>query len=251
MEKEKLMKFIETEGESVTIPKNIFNEFIDKGKTPKEAIIELCKMLDKPFIDEEYTNVINNKKGQDLTCDDVGVFFKHVHMMQWRRRGICRYEHSIFKEENTITNEDKKEIDNTKTYSNEWKGDYTEEDVKYLDDYLKGLYKDFKIVTTNHKDYAKKIAQASLAVDKAYQAMLNGESGAGKKYKDLQSIFDTMSKSAQFSENTRNTNDVSLGCFGVVFSKVEQKKWIPRHTPLEKDDYDKIIEAFSTIKKSV
>ena len=45
-----------------------------------------------------------------------------------------------------VTDEEKREFDNAKTYSNEWKGDYTEEDIKYLDDYLKGLYKDSGLI---------------------------------------------------------------------------------------------------------
>ena len=81
--------------------------------------------------------------------------------------------------------------------------------------------------------------------------MSNGVAGADKKYKDLQETFDKLSKSAQFSESQRGINDVSLGCFGVIFDKVEKKQWVPTHIPLEKDDYDILLEAFSTIKKSV
>jgi len=140
---------------------------------------------------------------------------------------------------------------NETTYSEEWRGNYTNSDLKYLEDYYSALHNDFKIVTKNHKDYARKIAKASLAMDRAYDDMLAGVPGSDKRYKDLKDAFDQLSKSAQFSENTRGANDVTLGCFGVLFEKVEQKKWIPQHTPLEKDDIDNLIDHFSTINKSL
>ena len=40
------------------------------------------------------------------------------------------------------------------------------------------FYERFKIVTENHRDYAKKIAKASLMMDKAYEDMLKGVTAA-------------------------------------------------------------------------
>ena len=88
-------------------------------------------------------------------------------------------------------------------------------------------------------------------MDRTYDDMINGIQGADTRYKNLQKTFDDMSKSAQFAEEKRGANDVGLGCFGVTFAKVEKHNWIPKHTPVEKDDYDKLLDAFSTIKKSL
>ena len=136
-------------------------------------------------------------------------------------------------------------------YSDEWRGSYSSSDLDYLDSYYKDLKSDFKIVTRNHKDYARKIAKASLAMDKAYEDMLQGVQGADTRYKNLKDTFDQLSKSAQFAEDKRGANDVGLGCFGVIFDKVEKHNWIPKYEPMEKDDYDKLIEYFSTINKSL
>ncbi|MGM1044870.1 MAG: hypothetical protein ACQEXX_01850 [Bacillota bacterium] len=141
--------------------------------------------------------------------------------------------------------------DETKLYSVKWMGEYTKADIDHLEEYYTGLDRDFKIVTTNHKDYAKKICKASLHMDKCFQEVLSGVKGADKRYKDAKEVFDTLSKSAQFSESQRGQNDVSLGCFGVTFDQVEQKKWIPKHTNLDPDSYDKILEQFATIRESV
>lgn len=134
-------------------------------------------------------------------------------------------------------------------HSVEWMGNYTQEDLTYLDEYLFALKKDFKIVTKNHVDYAKKIAKASLAMDRAYEDMLNG--GSDGKYKMMKEIFDSLSKSAQFAESQRGLNDVGLGCFGVVFDKVEKRMYVPEHQPTNKDMYDNLLDQFANIDKSL
>lgn len=166
------------------------------------------------------------------------------------------YADSIFDSSESISSSksDKDEIDNKKEdliYSEDWRGTYNKSDLRYLDSYYKDLETDFKIITRNHKDYARKIAKASLAMDKAYDDMVNGVQGADTRYKNLKDTFDQLSKSAQFAEDKRGANDVGLGSFGVVFDKVEKHNWIPTHTPVKKDDYDNLLDAFSTIQKSL
>lgn len=141
--------------------------------------------------------------------------------------------------------------DNTKYYSAKWMGEYTQSDINYLETYYKGLCNDFKVATTSHKDYARKICKASLHMDKCFQAVLNGVSGADKRYKEARETFDTLSKSAQFSESQRGQNDVGLGGFGVTFDQVEKGTWIPKHEPLELDDIDKLLVQFGSIRESV
>jgi hypothetical protein len=146
---------------------------------------------------------------------------------------------------------DVKPDNDQKYYNSKWMGEYTKSEIDYLESYYSGLDGDFKIVTTNHKDYAKKISKASLHMDKCFQDMLAGVSGADKKYKEARETFDTLSKSAQFSESQRGQNDVSLGCFGRVFDMVETKTYIPEHIVTNPDDIDKMIEDFKHIFKSV
>jgi len=134
-------------------------------------------------------------------------------------------------------------------YSTEWVGTYSQADLNYLEEYLKSLKKDFKIITRNHIDYARKIAKASLAMDKAYEEMVNG--GSDARYKTMKSIFDDLSKSAQFAESQRGVNDISLGCFGIVFDKVEKNIYVTEHQPNNKDIYDNLLEQFSNINKSL
>ncbi len=136
-------------------------------------------------------------------------------------------------------------------WSDDWHGYYTHRDLVYLDNYYKGLQEDYKIDTINYRDYAKKIAKASLVMDKAYQDVLDGKDKADEAYSKATRNFDSLSKSAQFTANQRTANDVTLGCFGRVFDLVEKHNWIPEHVPTNEDMYDKLLKQFSNIERSI
>lgn len=136
-------------------------------------------------------------------------------------------------------------------YSDKWMGNYTKSDIKKLDHYYESLENDYNIVTENHRDYARKIAKASLQMDKTFDDMMNGIEGADKRYDNATKAFDTLSKSAKFSESTRSVNDVGASSFSKVAAMVESHNWIPEHKPLEKDVIDEMIDYLSTITKSL
>jgi hypothetical protein len=136
-------------------------------------------------------------------------------------------------------------------YNSKWKGRYTATDIQTLDDYYNGLDRDYKIITANHRDYARKIAKASLQMDKMFDDMMNGIEGADKKYENATKAFDMLSKSAKFSESTRSVNDVGISSFSKVAAMVEAHNWIPTHKPLKKDTIDEMIDYLSTITKSL
>ena len=88
-------------------------------------------------------------------------------------------------------------------------------------------------------------------MDKAFDEMINGIDGADARYKNAREAFDTLSKSAKFSESTRSVNDVGATSFSKVASMVEAHNWIPEYHPLEKDVIDEMIDYLSTITKSL
>lgn len=136
-------------------------------------------------------------------------------------------------------------------YDDKWMGKYIKKDINYLNNYYAGLERDYRIITENHRDYARKIAKASLQMDKAFDEMINGIEGADAKYKNAREAFDTLSKSAKFSESTRSVNDVGISSFSKVAAMVEAHNWIPEHKPLKKDTIDEMIDYLSTITKSL
>lgn len=138
-------------------------------------------------------------------------------------------------------------------YSAEWGGKYTAEDLKYLNDYLARLKGDYKITTGNHEDYARKIAKASLIADKCFEK--HRERPSDKVLMDVweKSVknFDSMSKSAKFTEATRGAGDVGLGGFGVTFELLDKDEYVTAHIPLEHDTIDQILEDYANINRSL
>ena len=164
---------------------------------------------------------------------------------------IQKYSDIQEQKNSTTSTPQTKKVEEELVYSEFWMGEYTQKDIDLLDKYYAGLNRDYKIVTENHRDYAKKIAKASLMMDKAYEDMLKGVTGADKMYSSAKDIFDSLSKSAKFSEDKRSINDVGISSFSKITSIVENHNWIPQHVPKEKDMYDEMLEALSVINKSV
>lgn len=205
-----------------------------------EYVIQVLQEMDLPFIkgvwDKIYHRFGDTAFGRYLGFIGMNSKYKNL-----------TYEDSIMIED--ISDSD---LADEVLFNEKWRGSFTVPDLNYLENYYEELHRDFKITTTNHKDYAKKIAKASLAMDKAYERMINDrDEKAAKEFKELKSIFDDLCKSAQFSESTRSAHDVGLGSFGVIFNMIEQSEWIPQHKPLKKDLYDKILDQFNNISKSL
>lgn len=251
-----------------------------------DGTINLTKMktmlqrLDKPY----YTDDLNSsydqyrrehsflsddeiaRKGKDI----IGLYFKNINSLrQTKDKSYADSEADGFihqnsntpikEKQNILDKYDSVKSDNTfsisekepQVYSKKWKGSYSQKDLDSLDEYYNSLEKDYNIVTGNHRDYAKKIAKASLQMDKAFDDMMNGVEGADKKYDNATKVFDTLSKSAKFSESTRSVNDVGASSFSKVAAMVESHNWIPEHHPLEKDTIDEMIDYLCTITKSL
>lgn len=218
------------------------------------------------------------KHGRDI----VGIYFKNIMLRQTKDKSFADSEKDGFMHQNSnATKQEKDRIiknyfleggknDNnpifksnntsveTKSvnkepliYSEEWMGEYTQSDLDRLNNYYDSLNNDYKIVTVNHRDYARKIAKASLMMDKAYEDMLKGVPNAEKMYTNAKDIFDSLSKSAKFSEDKRSINDVGISSFSKIVSIVENHNWIPEYVPKDKDMYDELLDALRVINKSL
>lgn len=153
----------------------------------------------------------------------------------------------VFQSSNSNTSSSQNQL----IYSDEWMGEYTQQDLDRLNKYYESLNTDYKIVTVNHRDYARKIAKASLMMDKAYEDMLKGVPGAEKMYTNAKDIFDSLSKSAKFSEDKRSINDVGISSFSKIVSMVENHNWIPEYVPKNKDMYDELLDELRVINRSL
>ena len=269
------------------VKKEVVNE---DGTVNENKLKTMCQRLDKPFYTDELDSAFLQVKSEHgyLSDDEVakqgnkivGFFFKNINTLRQNkdksfadseRDGFSHKTYNVNAREKkerianrygdvientnsssiTTSTPQTKKVEEELVYSEFWMGEYTQKDIDLLDKYYAGLNRDYKIVTENHRDYAKKIAKASLMMDKAYEDMLKGVSGADKMYASAKDIFDSLSKSAKFSEDKRSINDVGISSFSKITSIVENHNWIPQHVPKEKDMYDEMLEALSVINKSV
>ena len=257
----------------------------EDGTINKKRLKVMLQRLDKPLyyddLDSAYTQYRTEhgylsddevaRQGKDI----IGLYFKNINSLrQNKNKSFHDSEIDGFIHQNSNTAKADKEkliekygseiIDNDSTeveidicesepliYDGKWLGRYTQKDIDYLNNYYAGLERDYKIITENHRDYARKIAKASLQMDKAFDEMINGVDGADARYKNAREAFDTLSKSAKFSESTRSVNDVGISSFSKVAAMVEAHNWIPEHKPLKKDTIDEMIDYLSTITKSL
>lgn len=226
--------------------KDCVNKMIDINNL--ETVYDVLKVLDVPFIMDIWNTVCNSG-----TKNYIGEYLKLINFQYRKKFEGKGFEDSIFEaSEDVEINEDlQKALDDIPVWNDEWQGKYTKSDLNYLNNYYQGLMRDFKIITTNHKDYARKIAQASLSQSKAFQQLQEGKEGADIAYEKATKLFDMLSKSAQFAESQRGANDVALGCFGRVFDAVEKHNWVPEHVPTNEDMYDKLLRQFSNIERSL
>ncbi|MET3505597.1 hypothetical protein [Halalkalibacter oceani] len=204
------------------------------------SVRNVLRAIDKPYRPLEWEKACKGK------TDTLGTYLKNLGLNYKEET----YDDSIFDNENNYESENR--LEERKIYSKKWLGYYYPSEIEYLEEYLNGLDRDFKVVTLSHKDYAKKIAKASLHMDKCFQEMQEGVTNADKKYKEAKDIFDTLSKSAKFSESQRGINEVGLGSFSQIVDMVESNTYVYEHkNDLDKDSYDKLIDDFKHIYKSL
>ena len=220
--------------------KDCLKKQIDVNDT--QTVIPILQDMNIAFVKDVWDSCMTAAGGSDATFG--------LYMSRISKSGLPAYDKSVFHMVDEDTGEVIEDEDSGKLiYSKEWNGKFCQRDIDYLNNYYNGLLSDYDIKTTNHKDYAKKIAKASLAMDREFEKVLNGEPDT--VYKNLRDTFDKLSNSAKFSESQRSANDVGLGSFGLIAAKVEKNEWIPEYEPVDKDTYDLIIEQFSNIEKSL
>jgi len=237
--------------------KELFNQYTKTFEDKVTALYHICARFDWYFskkilseIDEGDTNFLSTYlRRTNLGLNRVKTFIDTL-----TECGGIGSNDSII--QNTIlpASLTERSLDNSsveKEYSNEWVGEYTVKERDYLDKYYAGLRSDYKIITENHRDYARKIAKASLYMDICFEDMMKGEKGAEIQYNKARETFDKLCQSAKFAESSRSINDVGLGSFGKIFEQVENEEYIYKHVPIKKDEIDEMLAAFQTIQKSL
>lgn len=225
----------------------LFDQLLCSG-SGEDSLRAENSVLDKQLgeLQEKYDSLF---KDYNKTVTERERLLKEKNDLLGKIENIGSTKSSSKKNTQDDSEEDCESDEEEKIYDPFWVGSYTELELETLNNYYKDLQTDYKIVTVNHKDYAKKIAKASLAMDRAFEDML--KTGNDSLYKSARDTFDKLSQSAKFAENQRGLNDVSLGSYGVMADRVENNTWIPEYEPEDKDMYDKLLAQFANISRSL
>ena len=145
------------------------------------------------------------------------------------------------------------EVDeNLKTFSKEFNGYFKRHEIEYLENYYNGLEKDFDLSDTNLRDFARKLAKASLLVDKAQDAYMSGR-GSQADLKDATMQFDLLAKSGNFAACKRKPDDnTGMSSWSELTAKLETTGHpCTRKIEWPEDDVDRVINSYRHIVESL
>ena len=141
---------------------------------------------------------------------------------------------------------------NIKKYSHEFNGDFKPKELAFLEEYYSGLENDFELNDTSLRDNAKKLAKASLLVDKVQNDYMSGRCDFSV-VKDAVAQFDLLMKTGNFAACKRKPGDKGgLGSWAELTMKLETTGHpCTRKIEWPKDDVDRTIEEFRYIVESL
>lgn len=139
-----------------------------------------------------------------------------------------------------------------RSYNQKWGGYFSKEEIQYLEDIYAQYEEDFVLDNVSMRDYARKVAKASLNADIAEDQMRRGQVSASE-YKEAQKIFDDLSKSANFAACRRKPGESSgMGSLGEIIMRLEVNGELKENGfTFPEDDIDKIIADFRHTLHSV
>jgi hypothetical protein len=215
------------------------------------------KTSTEKYVNDVEFNSLSEEKRESFLFEKVkNIYFSRMGGTQYYsylNTNEGQYNEEIMEDNLEAIKEDSEPIKKEKKiYSSEWQGTYSRSQLDYLESYYFDTTNDFVITTRSHKDYVKKIAKASLAMDEAFDDMMQGTTGADKRYKENKTIFDSLSQSAKLSEKTRGQNDVAgLGSLSEIVMKLEQTGFLQKKIEFEDDAISKINKDLRHILSSM
>lgn len=222
---------------------DIYDGAIKDGMTTQKAMVEVCKILDKPFVYSLYKLAIESNKDNKGT---IGHYFKLVHLPQYLKQGIKTFNDSNLIEGNFKEVEEKRivngEVDtDSEDLSDFWGEGYKPELYKLFNKKYKELSKGYDQKTTLHKEALKTYIRFRVREE---LATASGDSFEAKKWGEL---AQKASQDAKINVSQLNKSDLSGGIdlISQLFAAVETEVGIipilPKLMEQPYDDVDMII----------
>lgn len=139
-----------------------------------------------------------------------------------------------------------------KTYNEFFNGEFKPAELEYLENYYKGLEQDFELSDTSLRDNAKKLAKASLLVDKVQNDYMTGRCSL-QDVKDAIAQYDLLMKTGNFAACKRKPGDKGgLGSWSELTLQLESSGHpCTRKIEWPKDDVDRTINEFRYIVEAL
>lgn len=188
-----------------------------------------------------------------LTCQNVlkSMQLKYKFVDNSQNVNVNSYEEA--KEAGHIVDEKPDKPDpNIKTYSVEFNGDFKPAELAYLENYYHELENDFDLNDVSLRDNAKKLAKASLLVDKVQNDYMAGRCDFSV-VKDAVAQYDLLMKTGNFAACKRKPGDkAGLGSWAEIAFFLETNGHpMTRKIEWPKDDVDKTIDEFRYLVESL
>ena len=141
---------------------------------------------------------------------------------------------------------------NLKVYNEFFNGEFKPAEIEYLENYYNGLQQDFDLSDTSLRDNAKKLAKASLLVDKVQNDYMAGRCSL-QDVKDAIAQYDLLMKTGNFAACKRKPGDKGgMGSWAEICYQLETTgHTMQRKIEWSKDDVDKTIDEFRYIVESL
>lgn len=187
-----------------------------------------------------------------LTCQQVPTIMQihYAYVDNSQDINVNTYEEA--KEAGRIIDITPKKDPNVKTYNAFFNGDFKPAEIEYLEDYYKGLERDFVLSDISLQDNAKKLAKAALTADKIQNDYLAGRCSI----QDLNNAiaqYDLLMKTGNFAACKRKAEDKGgVGSWAEIAFYLETNGYpMTRKIEWPKDDVDKTIEEFRYIVEAL
>jgi len=226
--------------------------------TSKEGLTNYCSTTSRPFLEDLWKwceDKIIAKFNQDVVFNSlteiqqikkilektISSYFGQMGQAQW----YSYIGTETFNEKSEQLEENEEDLsdldDEEKKYSSKFGGDFTNEELIYLNIQYNGALKDYKLCTTNDSEYAQNVAVAGLIVRKTRRDYLNGVTGADKKYKEAVSIYDSLCTSAKLNQKTRSANDAAgISSISEIVAQLEQTGFLQTEVIFPDDDIERV-----------
>lgn len=138
------------------------------------------------------------------------------------------------------------------TYSPVWRGNFTADQIATLDAMYEEYEKDFDLSNASRRDYVRKVIKASLNADIAEDRLRRGQISVAQ-YRDIQKVFDDLSKSSALAEGSRKAGgSTALSSLGNIILGLE----INHHLDINpytfpEDDVDKVYNDYAHLATAV